>query len=50
VILEVPVDTDRLYDDDDPHYVLFLAALVESVADARAEIHAEQERQAKATR
>lgn len=45
MILGIPVDTTRLYEGGDPHYVLYLAALVDEVGEAREEIAAELARQ-----
>ena len=44
VLLEIPVDLNRLYDGDDPLYELFLVSVVERVADAHRAQESEMKR------
>ena len=44
VLLEIPVDLNRLYDGDDPLYELFLVSVVERVADAHRAKESEMKR------
>jgi hypothetical protein len=38
VLLEIPVNLDRLFSDKDPHYELWIQSLVEEVAAKRKKI------------
>lgn len=44
VLLEIPVDLNRLYDGDDPLYELFLVGVVDRVAEAHRAQEAEMKR------
>jgi hypothetical protein len=47
VLLGINIDASRLYDGEDPHYELWLLALIEEVSDMRRKIAEEERRQMK---
>lgn len=47
VLLEIPVDISRLYDEDDPNYSLWIHALCEEVLESRKRQKREAEKKSK---